>query len=232
MRLFCFPYAGGGAAVYRGWFHTLSSDIELGAVRLPGRETRVLEPPADCWSDLVRRVADGVAPLLDLPFALFGHSMGALIAFELARELRRRDDTAGPVRLFVSGARAPTRPHPDPPLRHLSDRELVKEVHRRYGAVPPAVIDNSEFVDVIAPCLRADFTLVETYRYAPGPAMACPISCFSGSRDRGIGSEDLVEWSRQTANTFRMRMFDGDHFFLESAFGEVRRAVEEELGLP
>src|SRR5207344_936510 len=106
--------------------------------------------------------ADALTPLFDVPFALFGHSMGALAAFEMARELRRRRGPK-PVRLLVSGARAPQRPNPDPPLRHLADREFLDEVKRRYDGIPGAVLENPELVELLLPCLRADFHLVETY---------------------------------------------------------------------
>src|SRR5262245_10714091 len=120
LRLFCFPYAGGTASAFRGWHDAIPQPIEVCAVRLPGREARLAEPPFTSSETLVPAVADALEACLDVPYALFGHSMGAVAAFEVARELRRRARQP-PVRLFLSGARAPERPNPDPPIGHLSD---------------------------------------------------------------------------------------------------------------
>jgi medium-chain acyl-[acyl-carrier-protein] hydrolase len=230
LRLFCFPYAGGAAAVYRSWPDGLPRDIEVCAVRLPGREARFSERPFERARDLVAGAADALTPLFDVPFAFFGHSMGALLAFELARELRRRRGRQ-PVRLVVSGARAPQRPNPDPPVRHLPDREFLEEVRLRYDGIPGAVLANQELVELLMPCLRADFTLVETYAYADEAPLDCPISCFGGKGDPRVSADDLQAWGAQTASRFALRMFEGDHFFLQSAEGAVRRAVGEELGV-
>jgi medium-chain acyl-[acyl-carrier-protein] hydrolase len=230
LRLFCFPYAGGAAGVYRSWPDDLPSDVEVCAVRLPGREARLSERPFETAERLVAEAADALAPLLDAPFAFFGHSMGALVAFELARELRRRGGPE-PVRLVVSGARAPHRPNPDPPVRHLPDREFLEEVRVRYDGIPGAVLAHQELLDLLTPCLRADFTLVETYSYSVEAPLACPISCFGGHGDVRVSPEDLDAWGAQTSATFSLRMFEGGHFFLQSAEARVRQAVREELGV-
>lgn len=216
--------------MYRTWPEGLPSDVEVCAVRLPGREARFSERPFDRAEALVAGAADALTPLFDAPFAFFGHSMGALIAFELARELRRRGGPQ-PVRLVVSGARAPHRPNPDPPLRHLSDREFLEEVRLRYDGIPGAVLANQELVDLLMPCLRADFTLVETYSYTDEAPLELPISCFGGKGDTRVSADDLEAWKAQTAGRFALRLFEGDHFFLQSAEGEVHRAVGEELGV-
>lgn len=230
LRLFCFPYAGGAAAVYHAWPASFPAGIEVCAVRLPGRENRFSEPAFVRAADLVTEAADALAPLFDVPFALFGHSMGALAAFELARELRRRG-APGPVRLLVSGARAPQRPNPHPPIRHLPDREFLDEVRRRYDGIPGPVLENPELLELLLPSLRADFTLFETYVHAPAPPLSCPLSCFGGHDDGRVSSDDLEGWRQQTRGAFSLRMFEGGHFFLQSAEAQVRRAVAEELAL-
>jgi len=230
LRLFCLPYAGGSAGLYRAWPEHFAPHIEVCPVRLPGREARLAEAPFTSGPALASALATALEPLLDAPFALFGHSMGALAAFELARELRRRG-RPGPVRLLVSGARAPHRPNPDPPVRHLPDAEFVAEVCRRYDAIPGAVLENPELVQLVLPSLKADFTLVETYAYAEEPPLGCPISCFGGLDDERVSREDLEAWSGYTTASFGLRMFPGGHFFLHSDEESVRRTVSEELAL-
>jgi medium-chain acyl-[acyl-carrier-protein] hydrolase len=230
LRLFCFPYAGGSAAVYRTWPHAFPSDVEVCAVRLPGREARLAEPPFTRADALVPAVAEALEPLLDSPYALFGHSIGALAAFELARELRRRG-RALPVRLLLSGARAPERPDPDPPLGHLSDADFLAEVRRRYDAVPAAVLENPELLQLLLPSLRADFALAETYEYREEPALDCTISAYGGLDDPRVREDDLQAWAKYTARPLSVRRFSGDHFFLHSAEPAVQRAVAEDLGL-
>jgi medium-chain acyl-[acyl-carrier-protein] hydrolase len=228
LRLFCLPYAGGSAAVYRAWPGALPSQIEVCAVRLPGREARLAEPPFTRSADLVAALAEGLAPLLDLPYALLGHSMGAVAAFELARHLRRTQGRL-PTRLFVSGARAPERPNPDPPISHLGDAEFVDEVRRRYDAIPGAVLDNPELVQLVLPSLRADFSMFEGYAYQDEPPLECPISVFGGIDDPRVGADDVSAWRPHTASDFSVRMFPGDHFFIHAAEAAVQRAVAEDL---
>ncbi len=228
LRLFCFPYAGGSAAVYRSWPTALPSHVEVCAVRLPGREARLAEPAFTRADDLVTAVAEALEPLLDRPYALFGHSLGALAAFELARELRRRG-RALPVRLLVSGARAPERPNPDPPLGHLSDEDFLAEVRRRYDAVPGAVLENPELVQLLLPSLRADFAVAETYSYRDEPALDCPISAYGGLDDPRVREDDLRAWEKYTTRPLDLRMFSGDHFFLHAVEPAVQRAISEDL---
>jgi medium-chain acyl-[acyl-carrier-protein] hydrolase len=200
------------------------------AVRLPGREARLAEPPFTRSADLVSELAKGLAPLLDLPYALLGHSMGAVAAFELARHLRRTRDSL-PTRLFVSGARAPERPNPDPLIAHLGDAEFLDEVRRRYDAIPGAVLENPELVQLLLPSLRADFAMFESYDCRNEPPLDCPISAFGGLDDTRVSAEDVSAWSGHTASNFSVRMFPGGHFFIHAAEAAVQRAVAEDLAL-
>jgi medium-chain acyl-[acyl-carrier-protein] hydrolase len=230
LRLFCLPYAGGSAAIYRGWPNALPSDIEVCAVRLPGREARLAEAPFRRAEDLVPTLASALEPLLDAPYALFGHSMGAIAAFELARELRRRNHPL-PRRLLLSGARAPERPNPDPPIGDLPDQDFLAEVRRRYDGIPGAVLENPELVELLLPSLKADFILFETYSCREEPSLDCPISTFGGLDDPRVGEDDLRAWSRHSTRPIAVRMFPGGHFFLQEAEPAVQRAVSEELAL-
>ncbi len=163
LRLFCFPYAGGAASLYRTWPQHLPPTIELCAVQLPGRENRIRESPYTNLVDLVAALLPNLLPVLDKPFALFGHSMGALIAYEVARQLQQHRQI--PTHLLVSGRRAPVLPEPEA-LPHTlpSDEAFLRELHRRYHNIPTVLFEETELRALFVPLLRADLTLVETYQ--------------------------------------------------------------------
>jgi medium-chain acyl-[acyl-carrier-protein] hydrolase len=228
LRLFCLPYAGGAASAYRTWDDALAPDVELCPVQLPGRGSRFREPSFRRLADLVRALTQGLLPLLDRPFAVFGHSMGAVVAFELARELRRRG-APGPVLLAVSGHQAPRRPEPEPPFSHLADAEFVAEVRRRYDGIPQEVLAEEELLQLLLPALRADVEALEGYTYSADAPLACPISCFGGEDDRHVSLADLEAWRDETRATATVRTFPGGHFFVDSARDDVVRALGQDL---
>ena len=228
LRLFCVPYAGGAASAYRTWADGLPPAVEVCPVQLPGRGSRFREAAFRRAEDLVPALAEGLSPLLDLPFALFGHSMGAVVAFELARELRRRGGPA-PVLVAVSGHQAPQRPDVEPPFSHLPDAAFLEEVRRRYDAIPPEVLAEEELLQLLLPVLRADIQVLETYAYAGGPPLGCPLSCFGGEDDPHVSLADLEAWRDETTAATRVRTFPGGHFFVESARPDVLRALGEDL---
>ena len=211
-RLFCFPYAGGGASIFRTWPEKLQPDIDICAIQLPGREDRFRESPFDELSALVDALADVLYPFMDVPFAFFGHSLGSLISFELARWLRRQKAPC-PLQLFVSGSRAPQIPNPDPPIHQLPDKEFIEEV-RRFNGTPKAVLEHTEMMKVFLPLLRSDMRLYETYLYDHEAPLDCPISAFGGLEDEEVSREELTAWGAQTRGGFNAHMFPGDHFFL------------------
>ena len=212
LRLFCFPFAGGGASIFRTWPHRLPPDIEVCAIQLPGREDRFQETPFDRLSSLIDALADVLYPYMDLPFAFFGHSLGSLTAFELTRRLRRKKAPC-PLQLFVSGSRAPQLPNSDPPMHQLPDAEFI-EALRRFKGTPKAVLENPEFMEVFSPLLRSDMRLYETYVYDHEAPLDCPITAFGGLEDAEVSRQEVAGWSDQTRSRFRMHMFPGDHFFL------------------
>lgn len=227
LRLLCFPYAGGGASVFRPWAALLPPWVELCAVQLPGRENRVAEPLRRRLPALVVEAADGLLPLLDPPFALFGHSLGAVLAFELCRVFRR----AGwplPERLFVSAHVAPQRAYLRRRLHHLPDAELLREL-RGYRGTPDAVLDSAELVRLLLPVVRADFELLDTYSYVPEPPLDVPISAFGAVDDVEIRLEDVAAWREQTSAEFTLREFSGGHLFLQTAPGDLVTALCEDL---
>jgi medium-chain acyl-[acyl-carrier-protein] hydrolase len=214
LRLFCFPYAGGSSLIYRAWPEHLPWTVEVCAVQLPGRGERLGEPPYTNMPALVGALADSLLPHLDKPFAFFGHSMGALISFELIRELRRRGGPT-PAHLFVSGRRAPQITKDEPPTYGLPEADFLENV-RRFNGTPQEVLEHPELMRLLLPLLRADFAVCQTYVYRPEPPLVCPISAFGGLQDRDVPREYLEAWREQTAAAFSVRMLPGDHFFLRT----------------
>lgn len=229
LRLFCFPYAGGGAPIYRLWPQSLPSEIEVCVGQLPGRGTRLREQPFTSLDALVEAAAEAIAPLLDKPFALFGHSMGAMISFELARKLREQGRPQ-PVHLFVSGRRAPQLPNRDTMSYNLPEAELGQELLRLNGT-PREVLEHPELMELMLPLLRADFSVVETYVYRPGVPLDCPLTAFGGLRDAEVSREQLEAWREQTTGEFTLRMLPGDHFFLNDPQSQalLLRALAKDL---
>jgi medium-chain acyl-[acyl-carrier-protein] hydrolase len=215
LRMFCFPYAGGGASIYSSWPNHLPPDVEVCTIQLPGHETRMREPPFTRLELLIEALADVLSPYSTKPFVFFGHSLGALICFELARLLRQCGQP-DPLHLFVSGCRAPQVLDSDPPIHHLPEAEFIDEV-RRLNGTPKEVLYHSELRDLILPILRADFMINETYVYRHAAPLDCPIAVFGGLEDIRVPYEHLVAWQNQTVAACTQRMFAGDHFFLRNA---------------
>jgi medium-chain acyl-[acyl-carrier-protein] hydrolase len=227
LRLFCFPYAGGSASVFHSWAAALRSDVELNAVQLPGRENRLLDPPFIRLALLVEALAQILPPYLDRPYAFFGHSMGALIGFELAR-LFRKQGSPGPACLIVSGHRAPHLPDRRPPIHHLPDARFIEEL-RRLNGTPEEVLQHEELRDLLLPVLRADFAVCETYLYAPEQPLDCPIFVIGGEQDPEVSQDELAAWQLHTRGAFTLHMIPGDHFFLHSARPLLLNAVNRAL---
>jgi medium-chain acyl-[acyl-carrier-protein] hydrolase len=214
LRLFCFPYAGGGASIFRLWSEKLPSQVEVCPIYLPGRENRLKEPLFTHLAPLVQTLAHALHPFMDIPFAFFGHSMGALISFELARHLHRIH-YPGPAQLFVSAHRAPQLPDTNAPLHDLPDPALVDALSR-LGGTPQAILQHTELMNVMLPILRADLTLCETYIYTAEPPLDCPIAVFGGKQDSMVSAQELREWRHQTRSACMLHILPGDHFFLHS----------------
>ena len=227
LRLFCLPYAGAGVSCFRSWTRCLPSEIEICSIRLPGRENRQREAPLKRLKPIIETLAPIIRPYLDKPFAFFGHSMGALLSFELARELRRRNWPT-PVYLLVSGSRAPQLPDPHPPIHRLPQTKLIKKLRSLKG-IPDEVLENQELMQLFLPTLRADFELLETYFYLEEKAFDFPIAAFGGLEDNKVSLEELAAWREQTKSEFSLQMFSGDHFFLHTRNRELQPALAQQI---
>ncbi|MDG9710516.1 thioesterase II family protein [Streptomyces sp. DH10] len=234
VRLFCLPYAGGGASTYAAWPALFPDDIEVCPVELPGRLTRWSEKPFARAEPLVETLATALAGELDVPYALFGHSMGALLAFELARTLRRRG-ACEPQVLFVSGGPAPQLPRRWEQVHDQPDDVVVARL-RDLGAVPEDVYAEPELLELLMPTIRADFSVVETHVHRPEPPLGCPVVAFAGTEDREVRPDQVAPWLQQTTGGFTRHLLPGDHFFLNSArdtlLDTVRAALRAAAGQP
>jgi len=226
-QLFCFPHAGGGPSFFRQWCAALRPEIAVRRVLLPGREWRLEEPPFRRIGELVEPLCAALEPYLGQPYALFGHSMGAVVAYEVARRLSGVG-TAGPTCLIVSGRRAPMLAGNRRPLSRSPDDEFLDEVVRLNG-IPPEVLDESELISMLLPTLRADYELAETYRPLHGGRVDCPVIAYLSTSDPEINYDEMFGWREVTTAEFTMRVFPGDHFYLRGGRPDVVNAVREDL---
>jgi medium-chain acyl-[acyl-carrier-protein] hydrolase len=226
VRLFCVPHAGAGPSSYARWLGELSPAVEVCLVHLPGRESRFDEPPLDDLDLIATRVATAARPLLDLPFALFGHSMGALVAYEVAHRLPRM-----PAHLFVSGSPPPHWPGGEPDIAHLPDAEFLAEVRNGYGGIPDSLWANQELVRMLLPVLRADFAACERYQWPSHPPLRCDVSALSGAQDYYVPESALAGWGDLTTGELTTRVIGHGHFNLVSDRAAVHQFVREQLGV-
>jgi surfactin synthase thioesterase subunit len=218
LRLFCFPFAGGGASLYRGW-EDPSHEIEFCAYEPAGRETRFREALAPDMAAMAGAAVEAVSSLLDAPFAIFGHSFGGNVALEVSRELRRRGRE--PRVLFVSGCCGPGRARRVEPIHDHDDAQLTAAL-AGLGGTPPEVFEHRELLDLLLPVLRADLKISDAYRANAEPHLECPVVAMGGVDDQHVQPDDLRAWRSITAGPFRLELFAGDHFYLR----------DPQLGMP
>lgn len=227
IRLFAFTHAGGCASGFRQWHKMLPSNIDFYAVQLPGRENRFNEPKLTQFSAAIEAITDALRPNINIPFAFFGHSLGALLAFETTRYLRQLGAPT-PQHLFLSGSSAPQVRDAIEAYSKLSDAAFVQSISR-YDGIPVEVSQNSELMALFLPTLRADFSLLETYQYREEAPLNCPISVFGGLGDLEASQAKLATWNIHTTKAFRMQMFPGNHFYLNTVqtalLTEITRAL-------
>lgn len=226
-RLFCLPFAGGGASAYRTWSRELPSHVQLVPVQLPGRENRLSEKSFTSTTTLVPELVAAMRPFLDRPFAIFGHSMGALLAFEATRALRRQS-LPMPAHLFLSSHRAPQLPDLGTKVHRLEGQAFIDEL-RALGGTPEEVLAHEELMQIAGPILRADFQLCETYAYTPEPPLDVPLAVYGGSDDPTVTRAALEAWREQTTDAMTLRLFPGHHLYLQQARGELLQTLSAEL---
>ena len=227
LRLLCLPYAGGSATIFRTWPASLPASVEVCPVELPGRGARMKEPLVTRLVPIAVALAHHVAATLDRPFALFGHSMGAVLAFEIARALQAVYGFE-PAHLFVSGRSAPHVPDPDPPIHELPRAQFIEKL-RGLDGTPAGVLEHEQLMELMLPILRADFAVSETYTYTAGRPLTCAVTAFGGLADREVSAAHLEAWREHTSGPFAARMFPGGHFFIHSAQSGLLQALSEEL---
>jgi medium-chain acyl-[acyl-carrier-protein] hydrolase len=227
LRLFCFPYAGGSALLYRNWQLALPAEIEVCPVQLPGRGLRLNEPAMTSIYEMSAAALSGLLPLFQEPFALFGHSMGALIAFELCRLLERERQIV-PAMLLVAGARAPHLREEEAPTWNLPNAEFIEKL-RDMNGTPEEALADPELMEFLSPVIRADFRAVQSYKYKESGPLSSPIAAFGGLKDEDVTIERLKGWRSQTLNSFSYSLFSGDHFFINSCRRELLNRVALKL---
>ncbi len=228
LRLFCLPFAGGGAQVYRNYAQMLPEGVEVCAVQLPGRERRFGEPALTSVAETVTCMLPVMRQLVDVPYVVLGHSLGALVGFELARAMRRAKMPL-PVHLVMSGHRGPQLPDPDPPIHDLPDSAFIEELSKLNGT-PAEVFESPELVDLMLPLLRADFAAAETYRYADEQPLECPITALGGDSDPLVSIAEIKGWSVQTTAAFDLHILQGAHFFFQQSQTQFLQVLNNVLG--
>ena len=227
LRLFCFPYAGGSASIYHQWPACTPADIEVIAVQYPGRATRLREPLRTNLNLLLDDIEDAIIPLLDKPFAFFGHSMGATVVYELTRRLHASQKPL-PIHLFFSGRSAPHLPAVKPPVHGLPDKEFLDSM-RNLNGTPAELLEHAELMEMMLPIIRADFQLLETWQHHPSPPFNVPVSVFGGLADDGVPLENLDAWAACTTGKMKRHMFPGDHFFLHQQYPAMLNIINRAL---
>ncbi|MFI1017868.1 thioesterase II family protein [Streptomyces sp. NPDC020965] len=228
VQLICLPHAGGSAPFYRPVAQALSPRIEVLAVQYPGRQDRRHEPMVDNLGELADQVSAAVLDSVDRPYALFGHSMGATLAFETAVRLERAG--RGPQRVFASGRRAPSR-HRDERVHTLDDDGVVAEL-RGLSGTDQRIFGDEELLRMVLPAIRNDYYAAETYVYAPGPRLRSPITALAGDSDPKASHDEVRAWSAHTDGDFDLQMYSGGHFYLLDHSAAVLRIINERLSEP
>ena len=215
VRLFCFSYAGGSASTFRDWCNQVPNGVEICSVQLPGRGTRFREPSLTSMNLLLDALVQEFTPHCHVPFAFFGHSMGAQVAFEFTRRLRQCSEMC-PVQLFVSGRCAPQINSSRRPIHRLSEKDFIEEIKKLNGT-PDEALQHPELMELVSPILRADIKLIETWKYIDDEPLEVPITAFGGIDDGGVTARHLEDWGYQTCRDFSMQLFEGDHFFINTS---------------
>ena len=229
-RLYCFPYAGGSSSVFASWGRLLAPQLRVIGVDLPGHGSRFKDQPLGSVAGMADSAAEAIRnsesnfPRSGTGFAFYGHSLGAVIAYETARLLEDRFQAA-PSHLFVGAARAPGLPPPLPPISHLDDTAFLDKVHGRYGGLPAILFEEPELLALVLPVLRADFKAYEIYSSPADPLLSQPVTAFVGEHDPVVDGTAMKPWSRATSNRFDLHVLSGGHFFLNDCRSQLLKLI-------
>ncbi|GAA0736782.1 thioesterase II family protein [Clostridium oceanicum] len=227
LRLFCFPYAGGGSSVFRKWTNMFPSDVGVYPIQYPGRENRIGEKPIKKMEDLIEKIYDSIKDYLkDVPFVFFGHSLGTKIIYELTLKIERELNIK-PKALIVSAGRAPFYLE-SKPIYHLKDDEFVKEL-KRFSGTPKEILSNKDLMKIFIPMLRADFQIDETYIKKNLEKLDVPILGFMGTKDEEMTLKELKDWEKVTKKTFKYEMIEGGHLFINTNKESVISSITKYL---
>ncbi len=212
IKVFCFPFAGGSASAYRLWKDYLPEEVDVYAVQLPGREERISDPLITDLKASVEKMASEILPLLDKDFVFFGHSMGAVMALELAQTLEQQNKI--PAQVIVSARCSPLLTDPETQIHQLSDKDFVQAI-RDYNGTSEIVLQNKELMAMFLPILRADFEMSETYQYSHAKPLSCPLTAICGVEEKELEERHISGWKAVTTGPFATKMFSGGHFFIK-----------------
>lgn len=227
-QVFCLPHAGGGSAIYHRWEKLLPGHLAVVPIKLPGRESRFNETPHDNVDSLIAAMAPAIADAIQEPFALYGHSMGGLIAYEFAQHLLERYNRS-PRALFVSASRSPDRFKQDRALHRLPDEEMIQSLIRDFGRGGETSAAELEMMRTMAVTIRADLKLLETYEHAEREPLPCPIIGIAATEDHGVTASDVNGWRAFTSDRFTMRTMPGQHFFLREQEKAITSLIASRL---
>ncbi|MBN1411856.1 MAG: thioesterase [Spirochaetales bacterium] len=227
LRLFCFPHAGGAASFFRTWSCLLGEQIEILPVQLPGRENRLSEPNYTSMKSLVEDLAEVIFPYLNLPFAFFGHSMGALISFELASHLQRLGN-GNPEWIFLSACRSPATIASAQKLSGLKDTEFIEEFKKLEG-LPGEILDSYDAMEFFLPIIRSDVRLFESFHYRGNGPVCCGVTVLGGEDDHTVSAHELESWRQYTSGEFDAHHFKGKHFYINANLCAIIRIIKDRL---
>ena len=229
VRLICFPYAGAGASIYRAWAKLLGPQIECYAVQPPGRETRFIDEPLTNVKDYARHASQAIRSLPeDRPLILFGHSLGALAAYETAIALFESGYSIES--LVVSGRQDPDTPSKRKPISHLDDAEFVRQM-ATYNGTPTEVLANTELLELLLPMIKADFAMSEKYPGRSSTKLACPVLALGSHDDSWLDATSIDRWKEVTTGEFQTKWFAGDHFYLNHQTEALVQFLTEHFSL-
>lgn len=225
IRLFCFHHSGGGASAFYPWVEHLSSNIEMIAIQLPGRENRFTEPMNNNLSDIVAKLTEGFRIYKDKPFFVFGHSLGALISFEFTKSIHQLYSLY-PRHMVISATKAPHLPFRMKYLSHLGDKALKEEL-KIYNGIDERILSNDELLDLFLPIIKSDFSIYESYNFLESKPIPCDILALSGAQDQTVTQEEILGWSTYTAGKFEHLFFPGKHFFIKDNQKEILEIINQ-----